>query len=126
MNSYNEEKQLIQDIAKNSYGAAFGDPELLPLTTEEYSRISKHVSIPSKPDPIIFTDEKDLLRQICPNIDSLIISDMGNRETFSPTVWDSLPDPKLFLQQLKLKAGLPIDLWSKTIQVKRYTVEIVE
>ncbi len=117
---------LVQDIAHNTYAAAFRDPRFMPLTREEYSSISKHISILSKSSPISFSSEEDLLKQIRPGIDGLIISDNDCHGTFLPSVWELLPEPKLFLQHLKLKAGLSSDYWSKTIKVERYTVEMVE
>jgi len=117
---------LIQDIAQNAYSAAFDDPRFLPLTAEEYSKLAIHISILSQPTQMSFTSEEDLLKQICPGIDGLILSDCGCRGTFLPSVWESLPQPESFLQHLKLKAGLPEDHWSKTLKVERYTVEMVE
>lgn len=117
---------LIQDIAQNAYAAAFRDPRFNPVTEEEYPSITKHISILSKPSPISFTSEEDLLNKIQPGIDGLILSEGGYRGTFLPAVWESLPESKLFLQHLKLKAGLPTDYWSKTLKVERYTVEVIE
>lgn len=117
---------LIQDIAQNAHSAAFRDPRFLPLTIEEYPKITKHISILSKPTPIHFDSEEDLLKQIRPDIDGLILSDKGHRGTFLPAVWESLPDPNLFLQHLKSKAGLPVNHWSKTLTIERYTVEVIE
>jgi len=117
---------LIQDVAQNAYAAAFRDPRFNPLTVEEYPNITKHISILSQPSQMFFTQEDDLLKQMRPGIDGLILSDNGYRGTFLPSVWESLPQPKLFLQHLKLKAGLPEDYWSKTLKVERYTVEMVE
>jgi len=117
---------LIQDVAQNAYAAAFRDPRFDPLTIEEYPNITKHISILSPSSPMFFTSEDDLLRQIRPNVDGLVLSELGYRGTFLPSVWESLPEPKLFLQHLKLKAGLPENYWSKTLKVSRYTVEVVE
>ena len=117
---------LVQDVVQNAYAAAFRDPRFMPLTKEEYPNLTKHISVLSKPSPMSFTSEKDLLKQIRPEIDGLIISDQGYRGTFLPSVWETLPQPELFLQHLKLKAGLPSDYWSKTIKIERYTVEMIE
>lgn len=117
---------LIQDVAHNAYAAAFGDPRFYPLTAEEYPNVSKHISVLSKPEPVFFTSEEDLLKKIRPNIDGLILSDQGYRGTFLPAVWESLPTSELFLRHLKLKAGLPEDYWSKTLKIERYTAEVIE
>lgn len=116
---------LVIDVANNAFAAAFQDPRFRPLTSEEYSRLTKHISILSKPKPMQFTSEEDLLRQLQPGVDGLILSEHGYRGTFLPSVWEQLPNPKQFLQQLKLKAGLPENYWSDTIQIERYTTEMI-
>jgi uncharacterized protein len=117
---------LIQDIVHNTYAAAFRDPRFYPLTTEEYPNITIHISVLSKPQAMTFNSEKNLLEQIQPGIDGLILSEHNHRGTFLPAVWESLPTKELFLQNLKLKAGLPEDYWSDTIKVEKYTTEVIE
>ncbi|MBU0743861.1 MAG: AmmeMemoRadiSam system protein A [Gammaproteobacteria bacterium] len=119
-------RPLIQDVAQNAYAAAFLDMRFPSLTAEEYPSITKHISILSQPTPIFFDSEENLIKQIRPGIDGLVLSDNGYRGTFLPAVWESLPQPKQFLQHLKLKAGLPENYWSKTLKIERYTVEVVE
>jgi len=114
---------LVQDIVHNSYAAAFEDPRFMPLIEEELPLLDIHISILSKSEPIVFTSEQELIKQLRPGIDGLILSDIGYRGTFLPSVWDELPEPEMFLRHLKLKAGLPINYWSKTLKVERYTVE---
>ena len=72
---------------------------------------------------MVFDSEQDLLKQIRPRVDGLILKDGNYRGTFLPSVWKSLPDAELFLQHLKLKAGLPADHWSDSLEVWRYTTE---
>jgi AmmeMemoRadiSam system protein A len=117
---------LIKDIAQNAYRAAFNDPRFDPLAATEYPFVTKHISILSPPSKISFTSEDELLTKIRPGIDGLILSERNYRGTFLPTVWESLPTPQLFWRHLKLKAGLPEDYWSESLQVERYTAEIIE
>jgi uncharacterized protein len=117
---------LAINVAKNAYAAAFEDPRFVPLTAEEYPQLTKHISILTAPQPMHFTSEEDLLRQLRPKIDGLILMEEGYRGTFLPAVWEELPDPKIFLQHLKLKAGLPQNHWSNTLKVSRYTAESIE
>lgn len=116
---------LIQDIAQNAFAAAFEDPRFSPITAEEFDQISIHISVLTKPEPMTFSSEEDLLRQIIPGIDGLILSDGLFRGTFLPAVWESLPTAELFLQHLKIKAGLPPDYWSPTIKVEKYSTEVI-
>lgn len=114
---------LVQDLIHNAYAAAFGDPRFPPLTADEFPQLTIHISILSIPVPMNFSSEQDLLQQLRPGIDGLIMSDKGHRGTFLPSVWDELATPELFLNHLKLKAGLPQDYWSDTLTVERYTTE---
>ncbi|MGD9108142.1 MAG: AmmeMemoRadiSam system protein A [Gammaproteobacteria bacterium] len=117
---------LIVDVAHNASAAAFADPRFPGITETEFEQLSIHISILSKPELMHFESEDDLLRQIRPGVDGLILSDGQYEGTFLPSVWESLPDPKQFLTHLKMKAGLAPDYWSDTIKVERYTVELIE
>jgi AmmeMemoRadiSam system protein A len=119
-------QSLIEDVAQNAYASAFGDPRFPSLTAEEFAKLSIHISVLSKPEPMHFDSEADLLRQIRSEIDGLILSDGPHKGTFLPSVWESLPDKKQFLAHLKMKAGLAPDYWSDTLQVERYTAESIE
>ena len=72
-----------------------------------------------------FDSEADLLAQLRPGVDGLILEDGTMRATFLPDVWESLPEPADFLAQLKKKAGLPVDHRSGTLRVSRYTTRRV-
>jgi uncharacterized protein len=117
---------LIEDVAHNAFAAAFRDPRFPPLTKEEFAQVSIHISVLSEPVLMEFTSEEDLVQQLRPNVDGLILSEGMHKGTFLPAVWDSLSDPKQFLSHLKMKAGLPTDYWSDTLTVERYTAETIE
>ncbi|MFQ5487610.1 MAG: AmmeMemoRadiSam system protein A [Gammaproteobacteria bacterium] len=117
-------RPLVSDVASNACAAAFQDPRFLPLTAGELPALHIHISVLSEATPLHFSSEEDLLRQLRPGVDGLILEEAEiHRGTFLPSVWSSLPDPRRFLQQLKLKAGLPADYWSDTLRVLRYTTE---
>lgn len=114
---------LVCDVAHNAHAAAFSDPRFYPLSEQEYAGLDIHISILSPAEPVQFSSENDLLAQLRPGVDGLILQDGLNKGTFLPSVWESLPDTKQFLMHLKRKAGLPIDYWSDSLQVNRYTTE---
>jgi AmmeMemoRadiSam system protein A len=116
-------RPLVEDVAYNAWAAAFGDSRFTPLTENELDDLDIHISILGTPEEIDFSSEKDLLQQIRPGTDGLILEDGYHKGTFLPSVWASLDDAREFLNHLKLKAGLPADYWSDKIKVKRYTVE---
>ena len=119
-------RTLVEDIADNAYAAAFRDPRFGPVSEAEYPNLQYHISVLTPPEPMTFNSQEDLLKQIRPGIDGLVLSDKGYRGTFLPSVWESLRTPEEFLSHLKQKAGLPMNYWSDTLKVERYTVEDIE
>jgi AmmeMemoRadiSam system protein A len=117
---------LIEAIVHYAFEAAFHDPRFSPVTIDEVEVLDIHLSILTPPVKMSFTSEEDLLRQLRPHVDGLILTEKYYSGTFLPSVWSQLPDPKAFLNHLKMKAGLPEHYWSKTIQIQRYTAELIE
>jgi AmmeMemoRadiSam system protein A len=116
-------RPLAEDVAENARAAAFEDPRFPPLTLPELAKLEIHISILSPSEEMVFSSESDLLRQIRPGVDGLILQEGFRRGTFLPSVWAELPEKELFLTHLKLKAGLPADYWSDTLRVFRYTTD---
>jgi AmmeMemoRadiSam system protein A len=114
---------IIKDVAENAYAAAFRDPRFPPLTPSERANLEIHISVLTPAEAINFESEQDLISKIRPSVDGLILVDGHHQGTFLPSVWESLPNPRDFLYHLKLKAGLPPDHWSGTLQVYRYETE---
>ncbi len=114
---------LVRDVAEHAFAAAFQDPRFPPLTEDELPEVEISVSVLGAPEPMTVRDEEDLLRQLQPGRDGLILEDGPYRATFLPSVWESLPEPREFVRQLKRKAGLPPDYWSDTLRVSRYRTE---
>ena len=119
-------RPLAEDIAENAFSAAFRDPRFPPLEAHELHDLEIHLSILTPAEPVSFNSEQDLLSQLRPGIDGLILEEGRHRRgTFLPSVWESLPDPEQFLRHLKQKAGLPPGYWSKNIRIYRYQAEII-
>jgi AMMECR1 domain-containing protein len=72
---------------------------------------------------MLCTDESDALRQMRPGVDGMIFECQGQRGTFLPQVWESLPAPRQFLAHLKQKAGFAADFWSPAVRLYRYEVQ---
>lgn len=112
---------LVEDIAWNAFNAAFKDPRFPPLGAAEMSDTEVHLSVLSPPVPLPVNSEADLLRELRPGVDGLILSEGARRSTFLPSVWAQLPTPAEFVRQLKLKAGLDATHWSDALSFQRYT-----
>lgn len=118
-------QSLIEDISKNAFASAFSDTRFSPLQKEEYEHLSISISLLSAPSQMIFKDENDLLAQIEKDIDGIIIKDGYYSAVYLPSVWEQLPDKKLFLNSLKQKAGLSASHFSKTFEAYRFRTEYI-
>jgi AMMECR1 domain-containing protein len=83
--------------------------------------ITIEISVLSALEPLAVKSRTELLSSLRPGIDGLLIEDSGRRATFLPKVWDKISSPEAFIEQLMLKAGLPVGHWSETIRVRRYS-----
>lgn len=111
---------LINDIAENTVAAAKDDPRFSPVKAGELPHIVLSISILTPPEPMHIRSEQDLLNQLRPGVDGLILGEGRRRATFLPSVWDELPEPRDFVMHLKLKAGWSPDYWSEKITAQRY------
>lgn len=120
-------RPLAVDVADNAYQAAFNDPRFPPLSTVEWAETAVSISVLTAPLAMTFRDRGDLLAQLRPRKDGLIVEDAGRRALFLPAVWDQLPDPEQFFERLLAKAGLSPRHWSPSLTARRFTnVEIAD
>src|SRR6267378_2730065 len=110
------------DVADNALGAAFRDPRFPALTRDEWPLCSVEVSLLSVPKPIQFADEDQLLALIRAGEDGLILEGAGRHATFLPQVWESIAEPRQFLDELMRKAGVPAGTRLARCKVSRYRV----
>jgi AmmeMemoRadiSam system protein A len=111
---------LQESVWHNARRAAFHDPRFAPLTRDELTDLEIHISVLGPLEPMQFESEADLLSQLRPKADGLVIEDGPHRATFLPDVWESLRDPQSFLCELKQKAGLSSNHWSRSFKAWRY------
>jgi AmmeMemoRadiSam system protein B/AmmeMemoRadiSam system protein A len=113
-------RPLAEDVLDHAFNAAFRDPRFPPLATAELEGLDLSVSVLTPPEAMRFGDERDLLGQLRPGVDGLIIDDGGRRALFLPQVWEELREPADFLGHLKRKAGLRADHWSGSLAARRF------
>jgi hypothetical protein len=114
---------LDADVRANARAAAFGDPRFSPLRSSELARTRIEVSLLTPAVPLDFANEEDAIRKLRPGVDGVILEAQGRRATFLPQVWENLPEPHLFLNLLKQKAGLPADFWAPDVKLFIYGVQ---
>lgn len=120
--SFEPTRSFLEDITENAYAAAFSDFRFMPLDEEEITDAEISISFLTRPTPISFDDEEDLLTKIKPQEDGLVLKERANRALFLPQIWETFPSPKDFLSHLKQRAGLSADYWSPTVKVYRFNV----
>jgi len=115
-------RPLGEDVRHNARAAALSDPRFPPLAREELASTRIEVSLLSTPKQLAFGDHTELIAQLRPGEDGLILEYGEARGTFLPQVWDSLPDPEQFVAELKRKAGLSPAVSTAKCRVQRYQV----
>lgn len=115
---------LAEDVREHAVAAALEDPRFPPLRKDELSRVQIEVSRLTRPVRLEYTDANDLLSKLRPFVDGVILQDGLRRATFLPQVWEKIPDPSEFMDNLCHKMGVPHRHWkSKHLDVFIYQVE---
>ncbi|WP_028455857.1 AmmeMemoRadiSam system protein A [Chitinilyticum litopenaei] len=116
-------RRLGEDVRGNAIASATRDPRFPALLPSELPLTRIEVSVLSPAEPLPFRDEADLLSQLRPHTDGLILHHGAQQATFLPQVWHQLPEAAEFLAHLKMKAGLPPDCATEDLRFERYTVQ---
>jgi len=116
---------LAVDVAENAYRAGFHDPRFEPLGVEEARRIELHVSLLHPPERLAARSEAELVAQLRPGRDGLVLRLGARRATFLPEVWQMLPSPTEFVRALQRKAGLAPGSWSEGLEAFRYAATAI-
>ncbi len=109
-------------VRRAAASAATEDPRSEEISPEVASDLDVEVSWLSPLERIEFTSREDLLRQLRPHEDGLVLSWHGRRATYLPQVWDAVPDRARFVDELLRKAGLPRGFWDDDVEAHRYRV----
>jgi uncharacterized protein len=122
--SLNPYQPLADDVREHAVAAALSDPRFPPVRESELKGIQIEVSRLTRPTSLEYKDADDLLGKLRPHVDGVILRDAFHRATFLPQVWEKIPDPAEFLNNLCYKMGLRHDAWrSKHLEVSTYQVE---
>lgn len=120
--SVRAQRALGDDVVANAVAAATRDSRFAPLRADELDAVRIEVSLLSAPEFIDFKDEAELLTQLRPGEDGLILFAGCRSATFLPQVWDALREPAAFLAALKHKAGLDPQRGVDGLMAARYQV----
>jgi AmmeMemoRadiSam system protein A len=117
-------------VQSSAVSAAYEDPRATPLSLEDLDTLDVEISLLSPATPIDFATEDDARAALRPGVDGVILrwrrpDGRLAQGLFLPQVWQSLPEPRHFLDQLKRKAGLPTTFWAPDVSLERFTVEVL-
>ena len=116
-------RPLIEDLWANAIAAATRDPRFPPLTIEELPRLAIEISVLGPSRPTAFRSRPEAEAGLRPGIDGVTLRWRRHRATFLPQVWQQLPDPGAFLDQLLKKAELAADFWAEDLEIETYRVD---
>ena len=117
--SLEADRPIVDDVAYNAVAAGTRDPRTTPCKLADVDKLNVELSILSPLEPI--ASEADIRI----GIDGIVLLQDHRRATFLPVMWERLPTVKMFIQELRHKAGLPRD-FAGQVRLMRYTVEHFE
>lgn len=118
---------LALDVREHAAAAALDDFRFPPVSPGELPDIHIEISRLTPPRVLEYSDPEDLLKILRPGVDGVVLRDKHRRATFLPQVWEHLPEPDRFLDQLCLKMGAQRNYWRcAPLRVEIYQVEKFE
>lgn len=115
-------KAVAADIADNIYHILSDKKNLKKIKGKQADLV---VELLTEPEEIAFLSYDDLLTQITPDIDGLIIQSGEREGILLPEYWNDAKSKDDFITELKLKAGLSPTYWNDELKIFRFrTVEI--
>lgn len=104
-------EKLYKGIINRAVDAATNDPRFNPVQESELKNITIEISILTVPREIKFNSVEELLNQLKPLRDGVVLQTPYGSSTYLPQVWEQLPDKEMFLSSLCAKHGAPPDTW---------------
>jgi len=114
-------RALAVAVAHHAWSAAFTDPRLPRLRAEQFGLLEIEISVLSPLEPLPARSREELLAELRPHVDGLLIAFGPRRALFLPAVWEQLPDPGDFLDHLLLKAGMSPRSWPGGMAASRFS-----
>lgn len=117
-------RPLVEDARLHAIAAATQDYRFPPVQADELPAIAIEISRLTPPVPLEYASPDELLARLRPGVDGVLLRDGLRRATFLPQVWEKIPSPINFLNQLCLKMGAAPDDWrERDLRVEIYQVE---
>ena len=105
-------QSLCEALSNAAIAAATRDPRFEPLTREDISRVSFEVTVLEPPRMVEGATPEDIIRNITPGRDGLIVRGRGYSGLLLPQVADEYGwSAEEFLENVCRKAGLGPEAW---------------
>src|SRR5262249_23189282 len=85
-------RTLREDVHANAIAAAFHDPRFTPLGASEFANTRVEVSLLAPAQRIAAVSEVELLAQLRPGVDGVMLQWREHRATLLPQVWEHVSD----------------------------------
>ncbi|MEE2778704.1 MAG: AmmeMemoRadiSam system protein A [Acidobacteriota bacterium] len=121
--SIDSTRPIAEDVRYNAIASARDDPRFPAVEPAELASVEIEVSLLSEREAVPGSTEREILDNLVPTRDGVLLTHRHHRATFLPQVWKVLPDPQDFLTELKEKAGLSPNFWHRNLKIERYQVK---
>ena len=120
-------RPLAEEVREMTIQTALSDPRFVPVMASEVPGLHLEISVLTPSLPLQFDSPDDLISKLRPGIDGVTLKLDSRRATFLPQVWESYPDPCLFLSLLCEKMGRSPDAWrNPRLEVETYQAIVIE
>lgn len=115
---------LAEDVREHAIAAALQDYRFPPVSPDEVPELKIEISRLTTPQEMEYRGADDLIQQLRPGIDGVILRYEIQRATFLPQVWEKISDPAEFLSHLCQKMGVDSNIWRyRHLNVYTYQVQ---
>lgn len=120
-------RPLAEEVVAMTVQTALHDPRFRPVTAWEVDGLRIEISVLTPPRPLCFDGPDDLVKRLRPGVDGVTLYLEHRRATFLPSVWESHPEPEVFLSLLAQKMGLSPSAWRcPGLKVETYQAVVIE
>jgi len=115
---------LYKGVITNALNAALRDSRFSPVKPGELTKIQIEISVLTVPEPLNYESAADLVGELRPHVDGVVLRLGQQQATYLPQVWEHFPNKGVFLSSLSRKAGLSPDAWKQEgITILTYQAE---
>ena len=118
---------LWEAVVKNAARAATQDYRFPAVPLAEVGTVRVEISVLTPTVPLSFRAPEELLEQLRPGIDGVVLRIGETMSTFLPQVWEDLGDKVRFMEHLSCKGGHEAGAWRQAgAGISVYEVEHFE